>query len=190
MLPFIKGMRQSKPPEHIKEEMLSSWQSMLGAGKIFHVDEKMKRRCELARKYVQLLKDVDGLELPEVKDGSVVNRFPLLIKDKSRVEAIENNLKKAGIESSRMYFKPVYEVYGMESKAGEFKNAEYIAKRLLVLPSLNGVRPRLVTVSGRTAGRRFLRVLPFSLHTSATSGAKCAGSGVMKVPISPLIRLR
>ena len=134
MLPFIKGMRQSKPPEHIKEEMLSSWQSMLGAGKIFHVDEKMKRRCELARKYVQLLKDVDGLELPEVKDGSVVNRFPLLIKDKSRVEAIENNLKKAGIESSRMYFKPVYEVYGMESKAGEFKNAEYIAKRLLVLP--------------------------------------------------------
>ncbi|OGF45872.1 MAG: hypothetical protein A2231_07095 [Candidatus Firestonebacteria bacterium RIFOXYA2_FULL_40_8] len=134
MLPFIEGMRQIKPPEHISEALLSSWQSMLGAGKIFHCDENMKRRFEIAKKYLLLLKDLDGIDLPEVKEGSIVNRFPLLIKDKNKVEEIQLKLKKMGIESSRMYFKPVHQVYGLESKPGEFKNAEYIAERFLVLP--------------------------------------------------------
>jgi len=134
LLPFIEGMRQTKPPEYINEVLLSSWQSMLGAGEIFQSGENMKRRFELAKKYLLLLKDLSGVELPEVKEGSIVNRFPLLIKDKNKVEEIQLKLKKAGIESSRMYFKPVHLVFNLENKAGEFKNAEYIAERLLVLP--------------------------------------------------------
>ncbi|MFH1073952.1 MAG: DegT/DnrJ/EryC1/StrS family aminotransferase [Candidatus Firestonebacteria bacterium] len=86
------------------------------------------------KKYLLFLKDIDGIGLPEVKDGSIVNRFPLLIKDKTRVEEVKLKLRKAGIESSQMYFKPVHQAYGLESRAGEFKNAEYIAERLLVLP--------------------------------------------------------
>lgn len=134
MLPFIEGMRQNKPAEHIDEVLLSSWQSMLGAGRLFHSDGNMKRRFELAKEYLTLLKDIRGIELPEVKEGSIVNRFPVLIKDKTIVEGVRIKLKKAGIESSRMYFKPVHQVYGIKSEPGEFKNAEYVAERLLVLP--------------------------------------------------------
>lgn len=134
LLPLIEKMRDTKPPVCITEELLSSWQCLLGAGRIYRAEDKMKKRFELAKKYLLLLKDVDGLELPEVKNGSLVNRFPLLIKDKTRVEEIRLKLRKEGIESSRMYYKPVHLAYSLASRPGEFKNAEYAAKRLLVLP--------------------------------------------------------
>jgi len=134
LLPFVDKMRDVKPPRKIKEESLSSWQGILGAGKIFSSENNMKRRFDLADKYFLLLKHLKQIELPLIRTGSVVNRFPLLIKDKTRVEEVKLKLRKAGIEASRMYLKPVHLAFGVESKKGEFKNAEYIAERILVLP--------------------------------------------------------
>ena len=134
LLPAIDKMRENNPPGRVKEELLTSWQCMLGAGLLFSSDKKMQLRYEHAKKYFQLLGGLAGLELPEVKDGSMPNRFPLLIKDRARVEGIRLKLRRAGIEASRMYLEPVHSRYGLKSRPGEFKNAEYAAERLLVLP--------------------------------------------------------
>ncbi|MFH1073951.1 MAG: DegT/DnrJ/EryC1/StrS family aminotransferase [Candidatus Firestonebacteria bacterium] len=55
MLPFIERVKQTKPPEHISKVLLSSWQGMLGAGRIFYCDKNMKRRFELAKKISPVL---------------------------------------------------------------------------------------------------------------------------------------
>ena len=133
-LPVIEKMRETRPPEHISGELLSSWQAMLGAGKIFHTGKSMQRRSEIALQYLANLKELEGIELPEVRSGSVVNRFPLLVKDKNKVEEVRLRLRKAGVEASRMYLKTVPAAFETKSSSGEYKNAAYAAERLLVLP--------------------------------------------------------
>ena len=48
---------------------------------------------------------------------------------------LEKALLKAGIDTSRMYLKPVHRIFDLGFKQDDFPNATYLAERLLTLPT-------------------------------------------------------
>lgn len=83
------------------------------------------------------LAKVDGLLLPKITQAMspVFNRLPVLVKDAPRLKELIDRLDREGIESSRLYWKPLHHIFDLGYKADDFPNATYLAERLLTLPT-------------------------------------------------------
>ncbi len=134
LLPLISAVRENSAPVSIEEFRLSSWQAMLGANRLAGAEDNSKRRFVTAQKYKNALGSIRGITLPEIKAGSVPNRFPILVKDSSQIEKLCARLLKRGIESSLRFYKTIHREFPAEKFHGSFKNAEYIAEHLVALP--------------------------------------------------------
>jgi dTDP-4-amino-4,6-dideoxygalactose transaminase len=77
-----------------------------------------------------------------IKDNAqpAFNRFPLLIRDAERILEIEAKLRKVGIESSRMYLRPLHQLFDLGYREDKFPSANYLARHLLTLPVHHLVR--------------------------------------------------
>jgi dTDP-4-amino-4,6-dideoxygalactose transaminase len=84
----------------------------------------------------QGLSGADGLRLPSWGASSwpVFNRFPVLIDDPLRIERVEKALLNQGIETSRLYGRPLHHIFDLGYPKGAFGNAVYVAHHLLTLP--------------------------------------------------------
>ena len=86
------------------------------------------------------LKGDEGLILPRIIEGAdpVFNHVPLVFYDRTRMEKTQNRLWEKGIDTGRMYERPINHIYdwlGYEREPEPFPNAAFIAPRLLTLPS-------------------------------------------------------
>ncbi len=85
------------------------------------------------------LKDNGHLILPEITENStpVFNHMPVVFKEIETMEKVQAELWNRGIDTGRMYLKPVHHLYdlGYDMQEELFPNALYIAERLLTLPS-------------------------------------------------------
>jgi dTDP-4-amino-4,6-dideoxygalactose transaminase len=82
----------------------------------------------------------DGLALPRIIGGAEpsFNHIPIVFRDRSRMEETEKRLREAGIDTARMYERPVHRCYpelGYPLDPESFPGAAYIAPRLLTLPA-------------------------------------------------------
>jgi len=66
-----------------------------------------------------------------------VNHMPVVFKEIETMEKVQAELWNRGIDTGRMYLKPVHHLYdlGYDMQEELFPNALYIAERLLTLPS-------------------------------------------------------
>ncbi|MBN3040696.1 MAG: DegT/DnrJ/EryC1/StrS family aminotransferase, partial [Candidatus Omnitrophica bacterium] len=64
---------------------------------------------------IEGLKGVEGIILPQIADNTkpAFNRLPLVFKDTEKRDQIEEALSRAGIETSRMYIKPLHEMFNL-----------------------------------------------------------------------------
>ncbi|MFH1093588.1 MAG: DegT/DnrJ/EryC1/StrS family aminotransferase, partial [Candidatus Omnitrophota bacterium] len=62
------------------------------------------------------------------------NRLPLVFEDLEKKEKTAQDLLKAGIETSQMYYKPLHQLLDLGYKPEDFPNAVYFAGHLLTVP--------------------------------------------------------
>ena len=117
----------------------SDFQAIIGLGLLNRLDEFNEIRLKKGMALYNALKDNEHLILPEITESStpVFNHMPVVFKEIETMEKVQVALWNRGIDTGRMYLKPVHHLYdlGYDMQEELFPNALYIAGRLLTLPS-------------------------------------------------------
>jgi dTDP-4-amino-4,6-dideoxygalactose transaminase len=96
------------------------------------------------------LSDTRGIKLPKIIEGGApsFNHLPIMVKKKEKIDEITSNLFRRGIDTARMYMRPIHSIYdlGYTKSPDPFPNATKLSERLLVLPTHPGVTKRDVSV--------------------------------------------
>lgn len=120
---------------------LNEFQAAMGLCNLKYYDEIIIKRKEVTELYKKILKDINGIEFQEEKEGVTYNYsyFTILV-DKNKYghtrDELYNRLKKNGIHS-RKYFYPLvsdYNCYKDEFDSSKTPVALDVANRILALP--------------------------------------------------------
>lgn len=136
LFPFISRFKEDKVPIDFTARHYTSIQAKLGMVLFKRFNESCMKRHKNAMTIIDGLKNTEGIILPKIQDNLIpaFNRLPLVFKDLNRRERVEANLWKTGIETSRMYLRPLHHIFNLGYKKDDFPNATYFAKHLLTLP--------------------------------------------------------
>ncbi|MBN1527373.1 MAG: DegT/DnrJ/EryC1/StrS family aminotransferase [Candidatus Omnitrophica bacterium] len=142
--PYIYGMgyvliapfKSDKPVRRFAVRTMGKFTASCGLSLIEIAEGLLSARQMNAIFLADILKDLKSVTLPATgKDSrTVFNRMPILFKDGQTVEKVRKALRRAGIESSRMYFQPLHHMFNLGYMHDEFPNACYFAERVLTLP--------------------------------------------------------
>ena len=115
---------------------MGRFQAALALSILRRFDLMAVKRHENGMLLMNGLKGLPGIMIPEVsgRDRPAFNRFPIVFKDRGLREIAAKRLRHAGIESSRMYVRPLHHMFDLGYNAGDFQNACYAAEGLLTLP--------------------------------------------------------
>jgi dTDP-4-amino-4,6-dideoxygalactose transaminase len=136
LYPFVARFKEDKVPVDFPIRAYTSLQARLGMSLFKRFDESCKNRYENAMTIINGLRNTGGIMLPEIHNTIVpaFNRLPVVFKDLKRRERVEVNLWHAGIETSRMYFKPLHHIFDLGYGKDDFPHATYFAEHMLTLP--------------------------------------------------------
>jgi len=96
-----------------------------------------RRRFDNGRRLIQGLASLgDAVILPELSEGaqSAFNRLPVVFRDAQIRGTVSRELWKKGIETSRMYLRPLHHAFDLGYRKEEFPCAVTLAEGLLTLP--------------------------------------------------------
>lgn len=112
--------------------------------KLRHLDEYCTARREAALRYRELLKDVEGIELPAESPFSthVYHQFTLKVDEDCR-DALKEHLASCGIPSMIYYPLPLHFQKAYRQEGASFPNAEHLASSVLSLPMHTELTPRM-----------------------------------------------
>ena len=117
----------------------SDFQAIIGLGLLNRLDEFNEIRLKKGMALYNALKDNEHILLPKITKNStpVFNHLPIIFKEIKTMERVQAELWERGIDTGRMYLKPVHHLYDLEYDRQKelFPNALYMAERLLTLPS-------------------------------------------------------
>jgi perosamine synthetase len=134
--PIISRFKEVAPPGDFALKEMGPLQAGLGL-------ELMKRREEFFfARHKNGIALATGLEvsgkviLPKIPELTryVFNRFPIVFKDTGARIRAEEMLAARGIETSRMYLRPLHHMFDLGYAPQDFPNAVYLAQNLLTLP--------------------------------------------------------
>ncbi|MFA5100112.1 MAG: DegT/DnrJ/EryC1/StrS family aminotransferase [Candidatus Omnitrophota bacterium] len=136
------GFRETSPPDDLSVQAMGNFQASLGLRCLRKTDALFMARYRNGVALLQGLTGVPGVRLPRILPDvlSVFNRLPVLLEDAGLLEHVQKILWRNGIESSRMYVKPLHHMFDLGYKQDDFPNACYLADHLLTLPVHPGVR--------------------------------------------------
>jgi dTDP-4-amino-4,6-dideoxygalactose transaminase len=134
--PIISLFKDIAPPKDIKVKGLSSFQASLGVLLLNRREVFFEKRYQNGMFLTSGLKDLEGIKVALIPADlqPAFNRFPLVFRDLMKKEKVEKKFKEAGIETSRMYLKPLHHMFDLGYRKEEFPNACYFAEHLLTLP--------------------------------------------------------
>lgn len=134
--PLIALFKENLPPQDIPLKAFTVFQSGLGVSLLNTMQGLFEKRYRNGMFLIERLKNCMGVIVPLITSDSkpAFNRLPILIEDLIKRETIERKLWQKGIETSRMYFKPLHHMFDLGYKKEEFPNACYLAEHLLTLP--------------------------------------------------------
>jgi len=138
------GFRETAPPIDFPVHALGNFQSSLGLRALSKADALFMSRYRNGISILQGLRGVPGVRLPVVAPDllPVFNRLPILIEDAGLIKLAQKELWLKGIETSRMYNKPLHHMFELGYKSEDFPHAGHVAEHLLTLPVHPGVRAR------------------------------------------------
>lgn len=136
--------RESAPSGEINTSSMNNFQAALGMRLIDRLVAMDRRRYENGTFLLDSLKNVSGLVLPKIPadDRPAYNRLPIIFKDLEKRLIAEERLKNSGVESSRMYVRPLHHMFDLGYEKSAFPNATYLAERLLTLPVYPALKRR------------------------------------------------
>ncbi len=134
--PVISLFKDIAPPKDIKVKEFSRFQASLGVSLLNKREVLFEKRYRNGMFLTSGLKGIEGIKAALIQSDSqpAFNRFPLIFRDLIKKEKVEMAFKAAGIETSRMYLKPLHHMFDLGYKKEEFPNACYFAEHLLTLP--------------------------------------------------------
>ena len=135
--PFLSIFKEEAPHKDFKIKKYTDFQAAVALALFKKIDEFSKKRYDNGMKLIKGLGDIEDIILPKISEDThpAFNRLPVVFKDLKRREEIELNLWKAGIETSRMYYKPLHHILDLGYKKDDFPKATYFAEHLLTLPT-------------------------------------------------------
>ncbi len=135
--PLVSIFKEKAPHKDFKIKKYTNFQAAVALALFKKIDEFGKKRYDNGMKLIEGLKGIQDIILPEITEDThpAFNRLPVVFKDLKRRGGIELNLWEAGIETSRMYYKPLHHILDLGYKKDDFPKATYFAKHLLTLPT-------------------------------------------------------
>ncbi|HOM08357.1 MAG TPA: DegT/DnrJ/EryC1/StrS aminotransferase family protein [Syntrophales bacterium] len=116
---------------------LSNILAAVGLGQMYHFDELLDRRIYLADNYLKLLKDVDGVEIPQTTPGGKhsYQSFCIFVRERDR---IMQEMRTKGIEvqigTYALHVHPAFTAGPQIVYRGPFNNSRHAYERCLTLP--------------------------------------------------------
>jgi len=140
MYPVIARFKSTEVHENFHPTVYNGFMAGVGNSLLPELDDWNRMRAGRGRAIAGGLADLVGVILPRVIDGAepVYNHVPLVFDDPARLDRAEKLLWARGIDTGRMYEKPIHRIYDWLDYPAEpdpFPEASYIAPRLLTLPS-------------------------------------------------------
>lgn len=135
--PFASHFKDVSLPNDFKCEKITNFQAVVGLILLKKLDELSLKRHQNGMFLIDSLKSFDELILPNIENNSQLafNRLPVVFKDLRKLKLVEMKLWNAGIETSRMYLKPLHYMFDLGYRQDDFPNATYFAEHLLTLPT-------------------------------------------------------
>ena len=136
------GFRETAPPDDFSVRRMGNFQAAFGLCSLPKAETLFMSRYRNGIALLQGLKGTSGVRLPQVALDTrpVFNRMPVIFEKPGLVQLAQNKLWQKGIETSRMYLKPLHHMFDLGYERGDFPKARYLADHLLTLPVHPGVR--------------------------------------------------
>lgn len=117
----------------------SDFQASIGIDLLKKLDKFNEIRRTKGMALYEALKGNEQILLPKITENStpVFNHLPLVFKEVKSMEWVQQELWKRGIDTGRMYRKPVHHLYdlGYDREKELFPNALSIAEKLITVPT-------------------------------------------------------
>lgn len=116
---------------------MTAFQALLASRLAGRIKEITRLRQRQGFYLAQRLKDAKGVRIPVFSEKELYNltRFPVIVENAQHIPAIQQRLwKEAGIETSRLYERPLHHMFDLGYRGDDFPNACFFADHLLTLP--------------------------------------------------------
>ncbi len=136
---LISQFKHTTVHDSFESKLYSDFQAIIGLGLLDKLDKFNAIRLKKGMTLYKALKDNAHIILPEIAKNStpVFNHFPVVFKETKTMEKVQVKLWERGIDTGRMYLKPVHHLYdlGYDRQKESFPKALYIAERLITVPT-------------------------------------------------------
>jgi dTDP-4-amino-4,6-dideoxygalactose transaminase len=134
--PLISRFKETVPPSDFPVKKINYFEAGLGVTLMKNADALFLSRYRNGITLLEGLRDLSGIVVPKIslKTRPVFNRIPILCEDVAVLERIQRKLWRKGVDSSRMYLKPLHHKFDLGYNDKNFPNAVYLAEHLLTLP--------------------------------------------------------
>ncbi len=140
----VSRFKESFPPDDIAPERMSNFQIALGGRLMWRLGRLTDKRYENGMYLLKGLAGLSGVIIPKIhdRDRPAFGRLPIIFKNTDKRALAEEMLSRSGIESSRMYLRPLHHMFDLGYNASDFPNAIYLAERLLTIPVYSKLKKR------------------------------------------------
>jgi len=136
---LISKFKHTTVHDSFESKLYSDFQAVIGLSLLDKLDKFNTIRLNKGMTLYKALKDNAHIILPEIAKNStpVFNHLPVVFKETETMEKVQAKLWERGIDTGRMYLKPVHHLYdlGYDSREELFPKALYIAERLITVPT-------------------------------------------------------
>jgi perosamine synthetase len=150
LFPLIAPLKSTTVHTRFTPTRGTDFEARLGMVQLAHVDDQIKARTRNGRMLMEGLAGTAGIVLPEIAAGAVpaFNHLPILVEDEGAIAPLRRRLLTCGIDTARMYERPIHHVYdlGYKRSPDPFPHATYVARHLVVLPTHAQVTERDATI--------------------------------------------
>ncbi len=133
---LIAKFKDNKLPQDFQVGQYSSSQAGIGIALLRKTVEVSQQRLSNALALIEGLKNTQGIMTPEIYPGTepAVLRLPIVFKDTAGRDKVEKALEQNKIDTSRLYLKPIQQLFSLGYGQEEFPVATGFAEKMLTLP--------------------------------------------------------
>jgi len=137
---LIANFKSTEVHESFHPSVYNSFLAGVGRVLLRNLDKWNRIRLKNGSAIMAGLEDVEGIILPRIIEGAepVFNHVPVVFDNTGHLEKAQKMLWEEGIDSGRMYERPINHICDWleyEREPEPFPDAAYIAPRILTLPS-------------------------------------------------------
>jgi len=138
---------------------MTNLQAALGCGQLMNINEIVKRKREIGRRYISILKNCKKIYIQPYKlkySKNIFWIFGVLIKKGMKISrnTIVNKLNKRNIQTRNFFYpmhkQKIFKKMKVFSNSVKYKNAEYLSANGFYLPSGLGITNKEIDYVGNT----------------------------------------